>query len=44
MRTHSAWDLVRLLAALLRHGPAVLRSRDRLSLWYGDRRHEPPLP
>jgi glycosyltransferase involved in cell wall biosynthesis len=42
MRTHSVWDMVRLLAALLRHGPVVLRSRDRLSLWYGDRRHEPP--
>ena len=42
MRTHSAWDLLRLFASLLRHGPAVLRSRDRLSLWYGDRRHEPP--
>lgn len=42
MRTHTAWDLARLLAALLRHGPAVMRSRDRLSLWYGDRRHEPP--
>lgn len=42
MRTHSAWDLLKLLAGLLRHGPAILRSRDRLSLWYGDRRHDPP--
>ena len=41
MRTHSTWDLVRFVAALLRHGPAVLRSRNRLSLWYGDRRNEP---
>jgi glycosyltransferase involved in cell wall biosynthesis len=42
MRTHSAWDMVRVLAALLRRGPAVLRSREQLALWYGDRRHEPP--
>jgi glycosyltransferase involved in cell wall biosynthesis len=42
MRTHSGWDLVRLLTSFVRHGPALLRSRDRLSLWYGDRRNEPP--
>jgi glycosyltransferase involved in cell wall biosynthesis len=42
MRTHSGWDLMRLLAGFIRYGPALLRSRDRLSLWYGDRRHEPP--
>ena len=42
MRTHSGWDLVRLLTSFVRHGPALLRSRDRLSLWYGDRRHDPP--
>ena len=42
MRTHSAWDLVRLLAGFVRHGPALLRSRERLSLWYGERRHDPP--
>lgn len=42
MRTHTAGDLVRLLVRFLRHGPALLRSRDRLSLWYGERRHEPP--
>ena len=42
MRTHSAWDMVRLFAGFLRHGSAVLRSRERLSVWYGDRRHEPP--
>jgi len=42
MRTHSGWDLVRLLTGFVRYGHALLRSRDRLSLWYGDRRHEPP--
>ena len=42
MRTHSVWELVRLLGGFLRHGPSLLRSRERLSLWYGERRHEPP--
>ena len=40
LRTHSAWDMIRLLGLLLVHGPRLLRSRDRLSFWYGDRRHE----
>jgi glycosyltransferase involved in cell wall biosynthesis len=40
LRTHSMWDMVRLLGQLLRHGPRVLRSRDRLAFWYGDRRHD----
>jgi glycosyltransferase involved in cell wall biosynthesis len=42
MRTHSAWDLLRLFAGFVRHGPALLRRRERLSLWYGERRHDPP--
>ena len=42
MRTHSAWELVRLLGGFVRYGPSLLRSRERLSLWYGERRHEPP--
>ena len=42
MRTHSFWELVRLLAGFVRYGPSLLRSRERLSLWYGERRHEPP--
>ena len=40
LRTHSIWDMVRLLGQLLRYGPRVLRSRDRLAFWYGDRRHD----
>ena len=40
LRTHSAWDLVRLCAATLRSGTAALRDRDALSLWYGERRHD----
>ena len=42
MRTHSFWELLRLLGGFVRYGPSLLRSRERLSLWYGDRRHEPP--
>lgn len=40
LRTHSAWDLLHLLGLLCLHGPRLLRSRDRLSFWYGERRHE----
>ena len=40
MRTHSAWDLVRLTAAAARRGTGVVRSREQLSLWYGERRNE----
>ena len=40
--THSAWDLLRLCGALLRHGTAVVRSRDHLSIWYGSRARSGP--
>jgi glycosyltransferase involved in cell wall biosynthesis len=40
LRTHSAWDLVRLCAAFFRRGTAVVRSREALSLWYSERRHD----
>lgn len=40
LRTHSAGDVLRLLAGVARHGPAFLRRRDRLSLWYGERRDD----
>ena len=40
LRTHSAWDLIRLLGVFLVQGPRLLRNRDALSLWYGDRRHD----
>ena len=38
LRTHSAWEIVQLLAAVARQGPQALRSRERLELWYGRRR------
>src|SRR5919108_5122613 len=41
LRTHSVWEFARLLAALVGIGPRILRSRDRLELWYGSRRSDP---
>ncbi|HEY7501837.1 MAG TPA: glycosyltransferase [Vicinamibacterales bacterium] len=41
LRTHSAWELARLIGALVGIGPRILRSRDRLELWYGSRRPDP---
>jgi cellulose synthase/poly-beta-1,6-N-acetylglucosamine synthase-like glycosyltransferase len=38
LRTFSGWEIFRLLSALVRRGPQVLRSRERLDLWYGRRR------
>jgi glycosyltransferase involved in cell wall biosynthesis len=44
LRTFSGWEIVRLLASLVRRGPRMLRSRERLDLWYGPRRNDsPPL-
>jgi glycosyltransferase involved in cell wall biosynthesis len=40
LRTHSGWDLIRLFGLLFVYGPGLLRRRDRLALWYGDRRHD----
>jgi glycosyltransferase involved in cell wall biosynthesis len=40
LRTHSAGDFLRLLAGVAAHGPAFLRTRERLSVWYGERRDE----
>jgi GT2 family glycosyltransferase len=41
LRTHTIWEGVRLLSAVASRGPSSIRSRDRLSLWYGDRRDDP---
>ena len=43
LRTHSGWEVVRLFAGVARRGTAFLRARERLSLWYGDRRDDPDL-
>jgi glycosyltransferase involved in cell wall biosynthesis len=38
LRAGSGWRVFRLALRLMRHGPAMLRGRERLSLWYGTRR------
>ena len=40
LRTHSAWDMMRLFGLLVLQGPKLLRNREELSFWYGDRRHD----
>lgn len=44
LRTHSVWEVLRLGLALARRGTGVFRSREGLSVWYGDRRDDPDLP
>jgi len=39
-RSHSAWHLVRLLAVFAFRGKAILRTREHLGLWYGQRRRD----
>ncbi|MFC0679701.1 glycosyltransferase [Lysobacter korlensis] len=41
LRTHSLLDHLRLLAHFARRRRGLLRSRQGLDLWYGERRHEP---
>ncbi len=41
LRSHSLGDQLRLLARFLWRGRRMLRSRDELELWYGERRDEP---
>jgi glycosyltransferase involved in cell wall biosynthesis len=40
LRSHSGWEVLRLCAGLLGRGTAMLRTRDRLSIWYGERRDD----
>lgn len=40
LRTHKFREYAGLLFLLLRHGTRVLRGRDRLALWYGERRDD----
>ena len=39
-RTHSAWELVRVLLEFLVRGTRVIKKRDGLDLWYGERRDD----
>jgi GT2 family glycosyltransferase len=41
LRTHSAWEILQMMSAVVRQGPRALRSRERLGLWYGSRRSDP---
>jgi glycosyltransferase involved in cell wall biosynthesis len=41
LRTHSGWEILRLMSAVARQGSRALRSRQRLELWYGSRRSDP---
>jgi len=40
-RSHSGWDLVRLLAVFAIRGQSILRTRKHLEMWYGERRRDP---
>lgn len=40
LRTHSAWEILSLLGKVALLGPKVLRKREGLELWYGERRVE----
>lgn len=41
LRTHSNWEVAQLFLSALTRGPALVRSRQHLALWYGERRHDP---
>jgi glycosyltransferase involved in cell wall biosynthesis len=41
LRVNSGREVVRLCGSLVRHGMALVRSRDHLAVWYGDRRDDP---
>jgi glycosyltransferase involved in cell wall biosynthesis len=41
LRTHSAWEVLRLMPAIVRVGSPALRTRAGLDLWYGSRRIDP---
>lgn len=40
VRAHSGWEVVRVFGAFVRRGTGVVRSREFLGLWYGDRRDD----
>lgn len=41
LRTHTAWEVLGILPRAIWHGPAMMRNRDGLDLWYGPRREDP---
>jgi glycosyltransferase involved in cell wall biosynthesis len=40
VRTHSSWEAAHLVLQVLRHGTRPLKTRDALTLWYGERRDD----
>ena len=40
LRSHSGWETLAVLGRLLRHGTKMVRSREHLSMWYGERRDD----
>lgn len=44
LRAYSGWEALRICVDLARRPKASVRSRDGLSLWYGDRRDDPEQP
>lgn len=44
LRSHSGWDVLRFSGHVLTSGTKALRSRDRLSIWYGERRDDSEEP
>ena len=40
LRTHSGWEFLRLFGQLAYRGTRLIKSRERLALWYGDRRND----
>ncbi|MFN0134035.1 MAG: glycosyltransferase [Phycisphaerales bacterium] len=43
LRTHSAWEILGFLPKAMWHGPAMMRQREGLEIWYGPRRDDPAL-
>lgn len=41
LRTHSGWEILRLMSALAASGFGAVRSRQHLDIWYGARRADP---
>ncbi|HET7216422.1 MAG TPA: glycosyltransferase [Vicinamibacterales bacterium] len=41
LRTHSGWEILRVISALLSSGAGAVRSRRHLDIWYGARRVDP---
>lgn len=41
LRAYSGWEILRIMATLLRRGVRGVKSRDDMDLWYGPRRDDP---